>query len=107
KANVPEWLPRWTPWTPASATLTLCNGSNGHHRIASWLKMTPGLNIEWSDDGLPNYEHPDNVHSFEGSSAIAAAFTHKNFAYALVGQAWLLFALPWVTFSGMVSGTRR
>lgn len=34
KANLPEWVPRWHPWTMNCATLVLCAASQRHHRIA-------------------------------------------------------------------------
>jgi len=94
KENVPEWIPRWRPWATATATLTLSSGSRLHHWIASWLSSVDGLDLQWSDDCIARYDNPNNVYGFRSSCAIAAAFVHVNFVYALLGQSWLLIAVP-------------
>lgn len=94
KENTPEWIPRWHPWTKTAATLTLSNASQLHHWIASWLKPINGLTLRWSDDHIARYESPNNIYDFRRSCAIAAAITQVNFAFALIGQAWLLIAVP-------------
>ncbi|MEH6522526.1 MAG: methyltransferase [Sulfitobacter sp.] len=96
KENVPEWLPRWRPWNKARAVLTLSDASRGHRQAALWLRAATSLDIRWSDDGNAWHENPENVYGFRGACAIAAAFGHVNFAYALLGQAWLLLAVPWI-----------
>ncbi len=95
KANVPEWVPRWRPWTKARATLSLSTSSLNHRWIALLLSSATNLDMRWSEDRIARYENPDNVFGFERSCAIAAAFTHVNVAYALLSQAWLLLAVPW------------
>lgn len=95
KAHVPEWLPRWKPWTPERGTITLCASSLRHLGIASWLAGMDGLDIEWSDEATATYTHPNNIYDFQESCAIAVALMHKNFACALLSHAWLLLALPW------------
>ncbi|MEP5623257.1 MAG: hypothetical protein ABJP82_11840, partial [Hyphomicrobiales bacterium] len=95
KVHVPEWLPRWRPWTKARAVLTLSAASQSHKWIASCLGEATSLDIRWSDDRNARYENPDNVYGFTGTRAIAAAVGHVNFAYALLGQAWLLLTVPW------------
>jgi len=96
KANVPEWIPHWRPWIKGHSILTLSSATPHHAWCAAHLDGATGLDIRWSDEGDARYENTDNVHGFSGSCAIAAAFGHVNFAYALLGQAWLLIALPWV-----------
>ncbi len=94
KQNVPEWFPRWRPWTNATATLTLSRASPHHQWIASSLRAIDHLEVQWSDKPSARYSNPDNIYCFQGSCAIAAALTHLNFASAMLGQAWLLIALP-------------
>ncbi|WP_106745669.1 methyltransferase family protein [Yoonia maritima] len=94
KKNVPEWIPRWQPWTTTAATLTLSDASRSHHWVASRLGAIDSLDVQWSDHRTACYDNPDNVYGFRGTCAIAAAFVHVNFAYALLGQAWLLIAVP-------------
>lgn len=106
-ASVPEWVPRWKPWTKERATLTLSTSSGGHPRIAAWLNAASGLDIQWSDQVVAKYEHPNNVHDFERSCAIAAAFMHNNFAYALLGHAWLLLAMPLRCLTGFAFGRQQ
>lgn len=100
KAQVPEWIPRWTPWAPVHATVTLCKSSKGHVLIAPWLKTAPSLDVQWSDVAPATYKHPNNIYDFHGTCAIAAAYMHKNLAFALLGHAWVLLALPILTFVG-------
>ncbi len=100
KANVPEWLPRWRPWMVAHSKLVLDRSSRLHRQVAIWLGSADSLDIQWCDTSVPRYINPDNVYGFEGSCAIAAAFMHKNFAYALLGHAWLLLILPLHSLSG-------
>lgn len=95
KANVPEWLPRWRPWTKARAVLTLSDLSLCHKWVASLLGAATSLDIQWSDGRSACYENSSNVYDIRGTCAIAAAFGHVNFAYALLGQAWLLLVVPW------------
>ena len=94
KKNVPEWIPRWRPWTHATATLNLSRETRCHQWVASKLGTHDSIDILWSDDRIARYENPDNVYDFYGSCAIAAAFVHVNFAYALLAQIWLLIAVP-------------
>lgn len=96
KANVPEWFPHWRPWIKGHSNLTLSTATPHHAWFAAYLDGATGLDIQWSDEGGARYENPDNVYGFSGSGAFAAAFGHVNFAYALLGQAWMLIALPWV-----------
>ena len=107
RANVSEWIPRWKPWSKTPATLSLCATSSGHRWCAARLDGISGLKIIWSDDPRAGYEHPGNVYGFRGSSAIAAAFQHKNFAVALLGQAWLLISVPLGSLIGQTYGRPR
>ncbi len=107
KEKVPEWFPRWHPSLKAGATLHLCASSRLHRRVALWLGSATQLRIQWSDDPLPHYENPDNVRDFDRSCAIAAAAMHQNFAYALIGHAWLLLALPARSLSGWILKGQR
>lgn len=99
KNNVPEWVPRWTPWMPEQATLALYRQSGAHRVWASWLGTAPGLRIVWIDELLAKYTNPRNDYQFKGSCGIAAAMMHKNFLAALIGHAWLLIALPFFTLN--------
>ena len=94
KENVPEWVPRWRPWTKARAALTLSEASRFHRWLASWLVSANSIDVQWSDNPIANYHNPNNVYGFRGSCAIAAAFVHVNFIFALLGQAWLLIVVP-------------
>jgi len=94
KANVPEWIPRWRPWVAQPATLTLSTKIPHHVWCAPFLAGATGVDILWSDEGRAQYDNPNDVYGFRGSCAIAAAFGHVNFACALLGQAWMLIALP-------------
>jgi len=94
KENVPEWIPRWQPWTTTAATLTLSDASRTHHWVASRLGAIDSLDVQWLDHRTACYDNHDNVYGFRGTCAVAAAFVHVNFAYALLGQAWLLIAVP-------------
>jgi protein-S-isoprenylcysteine O-methyltransferase Ste14 len=94
KAHVPEWIPRWTPWIPLQATVTLCTSSKLHQMIAPLLDAARNLDIQWSRNATAAYKHPDNIYDFHGSCAVAAAVMHKNFAFALLSHAWLLLVLP-------------
>ena len=107
KAHVPEWVPRWKPWMPKHATVTLCMSSKRHERIAPWLSTASGLHIQWSDKTTATYVHPDNAYDFQGSCAIAAAVMHKNFAFALISHAWLLLALPLRTLDRTIERTAQ
>ena len=107
KANVPEWLPRWKPWAPKPATVTLCKSSTWHERIAPFLNEASGLDVQWSEDTSATYVHPNNAYDFHGSCAIAAAIAHKNLVFALISHAWLLLALPWRALDGSTERTAQ
>ena len=107
RANVSEWVPRWKPWSKTTATLSLSARSTLHRWSALRLDAISGLDIEWSSDPRARYDHPGNVYGFQGSSAIAAAFQHKNFAFALLGGAWLILAVPLASLTGKMDRRPR
>lgn len=100
-------VPRWKPWSKTSATLSLSASSSFHRWSALRLDAISGLDIDWCGDPLARYEHPEDVYGFEGSSAIAAAFQHKNFAFALLGGAWLILSVPFASLTGKMNRRPR
>lgn len=107
KKNVPEWMPRWTPWVPQLATLTLNRQSRVHKLWAVWLARATGLQILWGPDDRAQYNNPQNIRQFAGGCGIAAAMMHRNFVLALMGHLWLLLALPRETLRLRAPGLQR
>ncbi|MGH1575613.1 methyltransferase family protein [Planktotalea sp.] len=98
KENVPEWIPRWTPWTPNTATLHL---ATDHRALRRLLRGAKGLTVQQTEQ-LSHYENPDDVTAYSGTAACLMALTHINFAWTvfaytalipLLGLAYLAQAL--------------
>lgn len=87
KQNVPEWVPRWTPWVRAPAKLTIRDAD-----LWPVLRQATGLKIEIRD-GTPRYQPAEEPRSFTGLEARLFALTHVNFAWAIVAHAVLLVVL--------------
>lgn len=81
KQNVPEWLPRWTPWIKGEATLHL---RQDHGVLWKLLTHAKGLQV-LPTSGQATYENTENLAGFRGASAVLVALTHINFA-------WMIFA---------------
>ncbi|MDD9724557.1 methyltransferase [Roseovarius sp. SK2] len=87
KQNVPEWVPRWTPWVRAPAKLTIRDAD-----LWPLLRQATGLKVEIRD-GTPRYQPAEEPRSFTGLEARLFALTHVNFAWAIAAHAALLVAL--------------
>lgn len=86
KENVPEWLPRWTPWIKGQATLHLRPDQNVLRRVLTHAK---GLRVQ-DTTGPATYENTENLTDFRGPSAVLVALTHVNFAWMVFAAALLL-----------------
>lgn len=89
KANVPEWWPRWRPWSPETAILQLDPGQN---LLRGVLAHASALRVE-DVPGPAHYANPAETRGFQGLPALFMALTQVNFAWALVGHAGLLVTL--------------
>lgn len=97
RENVPEWVPRWTPWVPQPARLYYNSSERSQARLAAWLEKRVPTGIEIlaePERGDLVYRSPQEAVTFTGAAAAAKALTHINFAYALAGAAMLLVILP-------------
>lgn len=101
KQNVPEWLPRWTPWVPAPAKLTIRDAD-----LWSPLRQATGLEIEIRD-GTPRYQPAEEPRSFTGLEARLFALTHINFAWAIGAHAVLLVVLAAKYVGAQISGPAK
>jgi protein-S-isoprenylcysteine O-methyltransferase Ste14 len=81
KENVREWRPRWKPWTKGMAVLELNARRSVLRKI---LSQAMGLDVR-ETSGPTIYENQQNLHNFQGLSAVLVALTHVNFA-------WMIFA---------------
>lgn len=97
RANVPEWLPRWTPWAPVPARLLFDPRHRGQTRAVTWLRgrHLTGLRIE-EQPGVPRltYANPAELQASAGVLAFAKSLNHVNLAFALAGAAIILAVLP-------------
>lgn len=87
KKNVPEWAPRWTPWVPAPAKLTIRDAD-----LWPALQQATGLEIEIGN-GAPRYQPAAEPRAFAGLEARLFALKHVNFAWAVAAHAALLMVL--------------
>lgn len=86
KTQVPEWIPRWRPWTKASATLQL---DPKHRLLRLFLSGATGLNIR-DRNGASQYSNPADVCDYRGASACLMSLTHVNFAWTMAAYAALV-----------------
>ena len=102
RRHVPEWLPRWRPWTPQTSVLTLNPERRldaAFRRALNWLKPV-GLEIRMAP-GPARYANPWDVRSYAGFPALCAALTHGDLLSALAGHVLLTPALCWAAlFAG-------
>lgn len=86
KDNVPEWMPRWRPWVPVNARLTL-----GPHdtALARILAGATGLDVTLGDSTVA-YDPATEPRRFTGVEARLFGLTHVNFAYAVAAHAGLI-----------------
>ncbi len=96
RAHVHEWLPRWRPWIPTPATLTVDPGSNRHARFVAFLRHhhPVGLDLRSAAGAGLGYVEPDEIRSFTGIAAVAKALNHIHFGWALISAVTLLVVLP-------------
>lgn len=87
KKNVPEWVPRWKPWVPVPAKLTI-----PEKELWPSLRHATGLEVEVGD-GAPRYQPAGEPRAFTGLEARLFALTHVNFAYAIFAHAVLLVVM--------------
>ncbi|MDC0116107.1 hypothetical protein OAH97_01360 [Octadecabacter sp.] len=90
KENVPEWVPRWTPWIRTEATVRLRPDQAVLRKILTHAK---GLQVQ-DTTGSATYENTENLIDFRGPSAVLVALTHVNFAWMILAAALLLVLLP-------------
>lgn len=87
RRHVPEWRPRWRPWTPQTAVLTLERGRPLNALVLRLLKSLGAQGLEIREGaGPPLYANPLDVRPYEGFPALCAALGHGNFLSALFGQ---------------------
>lgn len=89
KDNVPEWCPRWRPWVPDAAQVTLrpCDTT------LRWiLAKATGLDVEVRD-GVATYAVANAPRRFSGVEARLFALTHVNFAWAIAVHAGLILVM--------------
>lgn len=94
RAHVPEWRPRWRPWIPEAARLTLDPAKPLHRRLQAWLarRDAVGLSVEPGQGARLSYD--DGTVRLHGALAALKCLEHVDFAWALVGAAGLLVAWP-------------
>lgn len=102
KENVPEWLPRWTPWIKGEATLHLRPDQAVLRRVLTHAKGVRVLNTT----GLATYENTENLTGFQGPSAVLVALTHINFAWMIFAASLLLPTLALAYMWGHASPQR-
>lgn len=97
KKNVPEWVPRWTPWVAAPAKLAI-------READLWppLRAATGLEIEIGS-GPPRYQPAGEPRAFTGVEARLFALTHVNFAWAVAAHIALLMVLAGKHVSALAS----
>lgn len=94
RAHVPEWRPRWRPWIPEAARLTLDPARPLHRRLQAWLarREAVGLSLEPLPGARLVYD--DGLVRLNGPLAALKCLEHVHFAWALVGAAGLLVGWP-------------
>ena len=102
KENVPEWLPRWTPWIKDTATLHL---RSDHTVLRKVLTHARGLQVQ-DTPGPATYENTANLTGFRGPSAVLVSLTHVNFAWMIFAAALLLPTLAFAYVWGKASSQR-
>jgi protein-S-isoprenylcysteine O-methyltransferase Ste14 len=95
QANVPNWCPRWRPWTPATATLQYDRRVRWQRHLVALLDWFPpdGVDIA-ATTGRLRYREPNEAREFVGIAAMAKAINHTNAVLALLGAALLLIVMP-------------
>jgi protein-S-isoprenylcysteine O-methyltransferase Ste14 len=96
RANGPEWIPRWRPWLPQASKLIFDPDNSKHKRFIRWLtRHDPvGLAEMPAANSSLTYVDGSDGSPFTGSAAAAKAMNHVSFAWAVLGAAVLLVALP-------------
>lgn len=89
KENVPEWLPRWRPWVPLNARITI---SMRHRLMRRILTHATGLEIE-TGEAPAHYKPATEPREFSGPAGCLFALTHVNFAWAVFAHGLLLVLL--------------
>ena len=95
RRHVPEWRPRWRPWLPEPARLTVDPSRGIHRRLAAGIGRLglPGLRLSAAAGPL-RYHEPGEDRDFLGAAAVAKLLNHGNLATALLGAGLLLVVLP-------------
>lgn len=97
RAHVPEWIPRWRPWSAAPARLNYDPTDVSQTRIVEWLRRRNPLGL----DAVPalgtatlTYFEPGEARAFTGVAALAKSLNQINLAFALASATLLLMVLP-------------
>ncbi len=93
RRHVPEWLPRWRPWCPGTACLTIDPARPLHRLVAGILTTTKAVGLNAQHGEAARYRNSIDVRSYSGSSALWIALTHGNLLTALLGHVLLLATL--------------
>jgi protein-S-isoprenylcysteine O-methyltransferase Ste14 len=93
RTHVPEWVPRWKPWRPTSATFIFDPARPMQAFAAKTLgALRPvGLSLDGAPGARLLYR---DEQEFGEAPAFAMALTHTNFVAMMVGSAMLLILLP-------------
>lgn len=102
KRNVPEWVPRWTPWIKGEATLHLRQDQRILRKVLTHAKGVQVLDTS----GPATYENTENLTGFRGVSAVLVALTHINFAWMVFAAALLLPLLALESMCSRASSQR-
>jgi protein-S-isoprenylcysteine O-methyltransferase Ste14 len=95
RTNVPEWLPRWRPWTLAAASLQYDLGVRWQRQLIACLGRLQARGLDFAaTTGRLRYREPTEAQEFNGVAALAKALHHTNAAVALVGAGLLLIVVP-------------
>ena len=101
---VPEWWPRWHPWTVEPARFEFSPTVSWQPLLAAWLeRRVRGLDVRPGT----TLRYVDGSYAAQGPNAVAWALSHINFAAVLLGSALLLVLAPFSTRSPVREAKER
>ncbi len=98
RRHVRNWIPRWRPYVPHPASLYVSAECGRCSQLAGWLHALKPVGLEIvaaeehpeRDLTRMTYDPQDGTAEQSGITALARAFEHINFGWALLGMAMRL-----------------
>ncbi len=96
RANVPEWRPRWRPWSAGRAIMSYNEQNKTQNLWIGILQKYHAVDIDYQPAGAGSltYREPDETRVFFGLVAVGKSLNRINFLCAMVGAGILLLVLP-------------